>query len=74
MTITEKLKKGHADFGRKVEEIRSDWTSSEEAKRQYLQAAYEGAQAFFTPIGELALSREYVNLERLAQERQRNSA
>jgi hypothetical protein len=74
MTITEKLQKNHADFGRKVEEIRSDWTMSREAKRQDLQAAYEEAQAFFTPSGELALSREHVNLERLAEERQRTSA
>jgi hypothetical protein len=28
----------------------------------------EEAQAFYTPSGELALSREYVNLERLAEE------
>jgi hypothetical protein len=66
MTIIEKLQKNHADFSRKVEKIRSDWTRSEEAKRQDLQAAYEEAQAFFTPSRELALSRECVNLERLA--------
>ncbi len=41
MTITEKLRKNRADFGRKVEEIRGDWTMSAEAKRQELHAAYE---------------------------------
>ncbi len=44
MTITEKLQKNHADFSRKVEEVRGDWTMSDEAKRQDLQAAYEEAR------------------------------
>ena len=44
MTITEKLQKNHADFGRRVEEIRGDRTRSDEAKRQDLQEAYEEAR------------------------------
>ncbi len=44
MTITEKLQKNHADFSRKVEEVRGDWTRSEDAKRRDLQAAYEEAR------------------------------
>jgi hypothetical protein len=44
MTITDKLQKNHADFSRKVEEVRGDWTRSDEAKRQDLQTAYEEAK------------------------------
>jgi hypothetical protein len=44
MTITEKLQKNHADFDRKVEEIRGDWTMSEAAKGQDLRKAFEEAR------------------------------
>jgi hypothetical protein len=50
MMITEKLQKNHSDFGRKVvEEIRSDWTMSDEAKRQVWTTrdgfAYDGQRS-----------------------------
>lgn len=74
MNTTDKMSENLKRYRADLEEIRSDWTRSDDAKRQDLQAAYEEAQEFFTPSGELALSREYVNLERLAEERERNSA
>ncbi len=39
MSITEKMTRNAERFRRRVDEIRRDWTRSEEAKRQDLEAA-----------------------------------
>lgn len=52
MTITEKLRKNQADFSRKVEEIRADWTMSDEAKRREIRALYEEASSTYSRLTE----------------------
>jgi hypothetical protein len=45
MSITEKMTRNAERFRRRVDEIRRDWTRSEEAKRQDLEAAFAEARS-----------------------------
>jgi hypothetical protein len=45
MNITEKMTRNAESFRRRVDEIRRDWTRSEEAKRQDLEAAFAEASS-----------------------------
>jgi hypothetical protein len=44
-TITEKMQRNAQKYRERVEEIRRDWTRSDEAKRQDLEAAYSEARS-----------------------------
>ena len=44
MSTTEKMSENLEKYGERLEEIRSDWTRSDEAKRQDLQTAYTEAR------------------------------
>ena len=47
MTDIEKLRKNHAEYQRKVEEIRQDWTLSDAAKRAELEKLYNEARTAY---------------------------
>jgi hypothetical protein len=44
MSTTDKMSENLKNYHARLEEIRADWTRSDEAKRQDLQAAYEAAR------------------------------
>jgi hypothetical protein len=51
-TTTDEMERNAQKYRERLEEIRSDWTRSEEAKRQEIQAAYEDARSTYTKLAE----------------------
>jgi hypothetical protein len=52
MSTTEKMARSAEKFRQRVEEIRRDWTSSDEAKRQDLEAAYSEARSTYARLAD----------------------
>ncbi len=51
-TTTEKMQRNARKYRERIEEIRQDWTRSEEAKRQNLEAAYNEARSTWTQLAD----------------------
>jgi hypothetical protein len=49
---TEKMQRNAKNYSERIEEIRRDWTRSEEAKRQDLEAAYSEARNTYAQLAE----------------------
>jgi hypothetical protein len=52
MSTTEKMARSAEKFRQRVEEIRRDWTLSDEAKRQGLEAAYSEARSTYARLAD----------------------
>ncbi len=51
-TIIDKMERNAKRYRERIEEIRRDWTRSEEAKRQDLEAAYSEARSTYAQLAE----------------------
>ncbi len=52
MNITEKMQRNAQKYRERIEEIRRDWTRSEEAKRQDLEAAFAEARSTYSQLAD----------------------